>query len=156
MRDAERIIDKTKIYVKAGDGGNGAVSFRREKYVAKGGPDGGDGGHGGNIVFRVDKGATTLLFFRDHRKFVAKNGGNGMPEKFHGATAKDVEILVPEGTLIRDAETGKIIKDMSGDEPFVCCRGGRGGFGNRHFATPTRQVPMFAKQGTKGEEVPNA
>ena len=151
MRDAERIIDKTKIYVKAGDGGNGAVSFRREKYVAKGGPDGGDGGHGGNIVFRVDKGATTLLFFRDHRKFVAKNGGNGMPEKFHGATAADVEILVPEGTLIRDAETGKIIKDMSDDQPFICCRGGRGGFGNRHFATPTRQVPMFAKQGTKGE-----
>ena len=152
MRDAERIIDKTKIYVKAGDGGNGAVSFRREKYVAKGGPDGGDGGHGGNIVFRVDPGATTLLFFRDHRKFVAKNGGNGMGEKFHGATAKDVEILVPAGTLIRDAETGKIIKDMSDSEPFVCCRGGRGGFGNRHFATPTRQVPMFAKQGTKGEE----
>ena len=152
MRDAERIIDKTKIYVKAGDGGNGAVAFHREKYVAKGGPSGGDGGHGGNIVFRVDEGATTLLFFRDHRKFVAKNGGDGSGEKFHGATAKDVEILVPLGTLIRDAETGKIIKDMSDLEPFVCCRGGRGGFGNRHFATATRQVPMFAKQGTKGEE----
>ncbi|MBR2011129.1 MAG: GTPase ObgE [Clostridia bacterium] len=152
MRDAERIIDKTKIYVKAGDGGNGAVSFHREKYVAKGGPDGGDGGHGGNIVFQVDKGATTLLFFRDHRKFVAKNGGNGTGEKFHGATAPDVKILVPAGTLIRDAATGKIIKDMSDDEPFVCCRGGRGGWGNRHFATPTRQVPMFAKNGTKGEE----
>ncbi len=152
MRDAERIIDKTKIYVKAGDGGNGAVAFHREKYVAKGGPSGGDGGHGGNIVFRVDPGATTLLFFRDHRKFVAKNGGDGMGEKFHGANAKDVEILVPLGTLIRDAESGRIIKDMSDDEPFVCCRGGRGGFGNRHFATATRQVPMFAKQGTKGEE----
>ncbi|MBR2312455.1 MAG: GTPase ObgE [Clostridia bacterium] len=152
MRDAERIIDKTKIYVKAGDGGNGAVSFHREKYVAKGGPDGGDGGHGGNIVFQVDKGATTLLFFRDHRKFVAKNGGNGTGEKFHGATAPDVKILVPAGTLIRDAATGKIIKDMSDDEPFICCRGGRGGWGNRHFATPTRQVPMFAKNGTKGEE----
>ncbi len=152
MRDAERIIDKTKIYVKAGDGGDGAVAFHREKYVAKGGPDGGDGGHGGNIVFRVDPGATTLLFFRDHRKFVAKNGGNGTGGKFHGATARDVEILVPAGTLIRDAETGKIIKDMSDNEPFVCCRGGRGGFGNRHFATPTRQLPMFAKQGTKGEE----
>lgn len=152
MRDAERIIDKTKIYVKAGDGGNGAVAFHREKYVAKGGPSGGDGGHGGNIVFRVDPGATTLLFFRDHRKFVAKNGGDGSGEKFHGATAKDVEILVPLGTLIRDAETGRIIKDMSDEQPFVCCRGGRGGFGNRHFATPTRQVPMFAKQGTKGEE----
>ncbi|MBQ9779231.1 MAG: GTPase ObgE [Clostridia bacterium] len=152
MRDAERIIDKTKIYVKAGDGGNGAVAFHREKYVAKGGPSGGDGGHGGNIVFRVDPGATTLLFFRDHRKFVAKNGGDGSGEKFHCATAKDVEILVPAGTLIRDAETGKIIKDMSDDQPFICCRGGRGGFGNRHFATATRQVPMFAKQGTKGEE----
>ena len=152
MRDAERIIDKTKIYVKAGDGGNGAVAFHREKYVAKGGPSGGDGGHGGNIVFRVDPGATTLLYFRDHRKFVAKNGGDGMGEKFHGATAKDVEILVPLGTLIRDAESGKIIKDMSDHEPFVCCKGGRGGFGNRHFATATRQVPMFAKQGTKGEE----
>ena len=152
MRDAERIIDKTKIYVKAGDGGNGAVAFHREKYVSHGGPSGGDGGHGGNIVFKVDKGATTLLFFRDHRKFVAKNGGNGTGEKFHGATAPDVTILVPQGTLIRDAATGKIIKDMSDDEPFVCCRGGRGGWGNQHFATPTRQVPMFAKNGTKGEE----
>ncbi|MBE6594315.1 MAG: GTPase ObgE [Ruminococcaceae bacterium] len=152
MRDAERIIDKTKIYVKAGDGGDGAVAFHREKYVSKGGPSGGDGGHGGNIVFKVDPGATTLLFFRDHRKFVAKNGGNGSGEKFHGATAEDVVILVPAGTLIRDAETGKIIKDMSDDEPFICCRGGRGGWGNKHFATPTRQVPMFAKNGTKGEE----
>ena len=152
MRDAERIIDKTKIYVKAGDGGNGAVAFHREKYVAKGGPSGGDGGHGGNIVFKVDPGATTLLFFRDHRKFVAKNGGDGSGEKFHGATAPDVTILVPPGTLIRDAETGKIIKDMSDNEPFVCCRGGRGGWGNKHFATPTRQVPQFAKNGTKGEE----
>ena len=152
MRDFERIIDKTKIYVKAGDGGDGAVAFPREKYVSHGGPSGGDGGHGGNIVFQVDKGATTLLYFRDHRKFVAKNGGNGSGEKFHGATADDVIILVPAGTLIKDAETGKIIKDMSDDEPFVCCKGGRGGGGNRHFATPTRQVPMFAKNGTKGEE----
>ncbi|MBP3396548.1 MAG: GTPase ObgE [Clostridia bacterium] len=152
MRDAERIIDKTKIYVKAGDGGDGAVAFHREKYVSRGGPSGGDGGHGGNIVFKVDPGATTLLFFRDHRKFVAKNGGNGSGEKFHGATAEDVVILVPAGTLIRDAETGKIIKDMSDEEPFICCRGGRGGWGNKHFATPTRQVPMFAKNGTKGEE----
>ena len=152
MRDAERIIDKTKIYVKAGDGGDGAVAFHREKYVSKGGPSGGDGGHGGNIVFKVDPGATTLLFFRDHRKFVAKNGGNGSGEKFHGATAEDVVILVPAGTLIRDAETGKIIKDMSDEEPFICCRGGRGGWGTKPFATPTRQVPMFAKNGTKGEE----
>lgn len=152
MRDAERIIDKVKIYVKAGNGGDGAVAFHREKYVSQGGPSGGDGGHGGNIVFRVDPGATTLLFFRDHRKFVAKNGGNGGGEKFHGATADDVVILVPQGTLIRDAESGRIIKDMSDSEDFVCCRGGRGGFGNRRFATPTRQIPMFAKPGRKGEE----
>lgn len=146
------LIDHAKIYVKAGDGGNGAVSFHREKYVAKGGPDGGDGGHGGNIVFRADHGATTLLYFRDHRKFVAKNGGNGSGDKFHGATAEDVVITVPLGTIIRDAQSGRIIKDLSDETPFVCCRGGRGGFGNRHFATPTRQVPMFAKNGTPGEE----
>ncbi|MBQ9098641.1 MAG: GTPase ObgE [Clostridia bacterium] len=152
MRDAERIIDKVKIYVKAGNGGNGAVAFHREKYVARGGPSGGDGGHGGHVVFKVDPGATTLLFFRDHRKFVAKNGGDGQGEKFHGANGQNVEILVPLGTLIRDAETGKIIKDMSDDQPFICCKGGRGGWGNRHFASPTRQLPMFAKPGTKGEE----
>ena len=145
-------IDNIKIYLKAGNGGNGAVAFHREKYVSRGGPSGGDGGHGGNVVFRVDPGATTLLFFRDHRKFIAKNGGDGKGEKFHGANGEDVEILVPLGTLIRDAETGKIIKDMSDNEPFVCCKGGRGGFGNRRFATPTRQLPMFAKPGLKGEE----
>lgn len=152
MRDAERIIDKVKIYAKAGDGGDGAVAFHREKYVSHGGPSGGDGGRGGNIVFRVDPGATTLLFFRDHRKFVAKNGENGKGEKFHGGNGADVEILVPLGTLIRDAESGRIIKDMSDEEPFICCKGGRGGWGNRHFATPTRQIPMFSKPGTKGEE----
>ena len=145
-------VDHIQIYVKAGDGGNGAVSFRREKYVSHGGPDGGDGGRGGNIVFRIDPGTNTLLAFRYKRKFIAQNGANGKGGKFHGATAEDVIIPVPRGTLIKDAKTGKIIKDMSGDEDFVCCRGGRGGFGNRHFATPTRQVPMFAKSGTKGEE----
>ena len=146
------LIDHAKIYVKAGDGGNGAVAFHREKYVAKGGPDGGDGGHGGNIVFEVDPGATTLLYYRDHRKFVAKNGGNGSGDKFHGATADDVVLKVPAGTIIRDAASGKIIRDLSDGEPFVCCKGGRGGWGNRHFATPTRQIPNFAKNGTKGEE----
>ncbi|MGM9631519.1 MAG: GTPase ObgE [Eubacteriales bacterium] len=145
-------IDKIQIYVKAGDGGNGAISFRREKYVAKGGPDGGDGGHGGNIVFRVDEGSNTLLAFRYKRKFVAGNGGNGKGAKFHGATADDLVIMVPRGTLIKDAHSGKIIKDMSGDGDFICCKGGRGGWGNKHFATPTRQVPNFAKNGTKGEE----
>ena len=145
-------IDNIKIHIKAGNGGNGAISFRREKYVAKGGPDGGDGGHGGNIVFRIDEGSNTLLAFRYKRKFVAENGRNGSGAKFHGATAPDLVILVPRGTLIKDAATGKIIKDMSDDEDFICCRGGRGGWGNKHFATPTRQVPNFAKNGTKGEE----
>ena len=145
-------IDNIQIYIKAGDGGNGAISFRREKYVAKGGPDGGDGGHGGNIVFRIDEGSNTLLAFRYKRKFIAGNGGNGKGAKFHGATAEDLVILVPRGTLIKDANTGKIIKDMSDDEDFICCKGGRGGWGNKHFATPTRQVPNFAKNGTKGEE----
>lgn len=147
-------IDKIKIYLKAGNGGNGAVSFRREKYVSHGGPDGGDGGHGGNIVFRVDEGSNTLLAFRYKRKFVAENGGGGAGSKFHGATAPDLIIGVPPGTLIREVETGRIIHDMSENDgaDFICCRGGRGGFGNRRFATPTRQVPMFAKNGTQGEE----
>lgn len=145
-------IDHIKIYVKAGDGGNGAVSFRREKYVAAGGPDGGDGGRGGNIVFRVDEGSNTLLSYRYKRKFVAENGGNGMGAKMHGKNGADTVLPVPPGTLIRDSATGKIIFDMASAEEFVLCRGGRGGFGNRRFATPTRQIPRFAKSGTKGEE----
>ena len=147
-------IDNVKIYVKAGDGGNGAVAFHREKYVSHGGPDGGDGGNGGNIVIRVDQGSNTLLAFRYKRKFVAMNGENGKGNKFHGKTADDVVILVPPGTLIKDPDTNKIIHDMTENDgaDFVCCKGGRGGWGNRHFATPTRQVPMFAKNGTKGEE----
>ena len=145
-------IDKIQIHVKAGNGGNGVVSFRREKYVAKGGPDGGDGGNGGNIVFRIDEGSNTLLAFRYHRKFAAGNGGDGAGQKFHGPNGEDTVILVPRGTLIRDAATGKIIRDMSEDGDFILCRGGRGGWGNRHFATPTRQVPRFAKGGLPGEE----
>ncbi len=147
-------IDNVKIYLKAGNGGNGAVSFRREKYVAAGGPDGGDGGRGGNIVFRVDTGANTLLDFRYKRKFVAGNGGDGSGSKFHGKSADDLIVLVPPGTLIKDPESGKIIHDMSEDDgaDYICCKGGRGGWGNRHFATPTRQIPMFAKNGTKGQE----
>ena len=148
-------VDNIKIYVRAGNGGNGAVSFRREKYVSHGGPDGGDGGHGGNIVFRVDEGSNTLLAFRYKRKFIAENGGNGEGAKRHGVTAPDTVILVPPGTLIKEVESGKIIHDMSQDDgaDFICCKGGRGGFGNRHFATPTRQTPMFAKNGTRGEEM---
>ena len=145
-------IDKIKIYVKAGDGGNGAVSFHREKYVSAGGPDGGDGGRGGNIIFRIDEGANTLLAFRYKRKFIAENGQNGMAGKMHGKSGKDVIITVPQGTLIKDPESGKIIFDMGSDREFVLCKGGRGGWGNRHFATPTRQIPRFAKSGTKGEE----
>ncbi len=143
--------DHVKIYIKAGDGGNGCISFRREKYVAYGGPDGGDGGHGGNVVFVIDEGTNTLLDFRNRKKFVAKNGGDGMPAKFHGATAEDLIIPVPDGTIIRDAETGKVIKDMSRCEPFIAAKGGRGGWGNRHFATPTRRAPRFAKNGLDGE-----
>nr|MBQ8890359.1 GTPase ObgE [Clostridia bacterium] len=145
-------IDNIKIYVKAGDGGNGAVSFHREKYVAAGGPDGGDGGRGGSIIFRIDKGANTLLAFRYKRKFVAENGENGKGGKMHGKNGSDVIVLVPEGTLIKDVETGKVIFDMATADEYVLCKGGRGGWGNRHFATPTRQIPRFAKSGTKGEE----
>ena len=147
-------VDNVKIYIKAGDGGNGAVSFRREKYVSAGGPDGGDGGHGGNVVFRVDEGTNTLLAFRYKHKFIAARGGDGKGSKFHGATADDLIIMVPPGTLIRDAETQRVIHDMSENDgaDYVACKGGRGGWGNRHFATPTRQVPMFAKNGTAGEE----
>ncbi len=145
-------IDNIQIYVKAGDGGNGAVSFHREKYVSAGGPDGGDGGRGGNIIFRVDPGSNTLLSFRYKRKFIAENGENGKPGKMHGANGKDVVIPVPPGTLIKDVKTGKVIFDMASSEEYVLCKGGRGGWGNRHFATPTRQIPRFAKSGTKGEE----
>ena len=147
-------VDNVKIYIKAGDGGNGAVAFRREKYVAAGGPDGGDGGRGGNVVFRVDEGTNTLLAFRYKHKFIAERGGDGKGGKFHGANGEDLVVMVPPGTLIRDAVTERVIHDMSedGGADYIACRGGRGGWGNRHFATPTRQVPMFAKNGTAGEE----
>jgi len=149
-----QFFDHVRIYIKAGDGGNGAIAFRREKYVSHGGPNGGDGGNGGNIVFRIDKGINTLLAYRYKHHFVAKNGGNGTGNKFHGETAEDLILTVPEGTLIKDAESGKVIHDMSENDgaDYICCRGGRGGWGNRHFATPTRQTPMFAKNGTRGEE----
>ncbi|MBR7116371.1 MAG: GTPase ObgE [Clostridia bacterium] len=145
-------IDKIKIFVKAGNGGDGAVAFHREKYVSAGGPDGGDGGRGGNIIFRVDEGANTLLAFRYKRKFVAENGENGKGGKKHGKNGADVIISVPPGTLIKDPDSGRIIFDMAGADEYVLCKGGRGGWGNRHFATPTRQIPRFAKSGTKGEE----
>lgn len=145
-------IDKIEIFVKAGNGGNGVVSFRREKYVANGGPDGGDGGNGGNIVFQIDEGANTLLAFRYKRKFAAESGGNGEGGKRHGKNGADTVILVPRGTIIREAGSGRILHDMSDGSPYVVCRGGRGGWGNKHFATATRQVPRFAKDGLVGEE----
>ena len=146
-------IDNVTIHIKAGDGGNGCVAFHREKYVAEGGPSGGDGGTGGNIIFKIDEGTNTLLAFRYKRKFIAENGGDGGTEKFHGKNGGDTVILVPPGTIIKDAETGRIIKDMSDCEPYTALKGGRGGWGNRHFATPTRQIPRFAKPGLKGEEM---
>ncbi len=145
-------IDKITINVKAGNGGHGAVSFRREKYVAKGGPDGGDGGHGGDIIIRCDDSINTLLAFRYKRKFAAEHGENGAGAKFHGKNGESVVIKVPKGTLIKDPESGRIIKDMCDDEDFILCKGGRGGWGNKHFATPTRQIPRFAKNGLPGEE----
>ena len=145
-------IDRIKIYVKAGDGGNGAVSFRREKYVSHGGPDGGDGGNGGNIIFTVDEGANTFLAFRYNRKFIAENGANGAGSKFHGANGADTFIKVPQGTVIKSADDGRVIHDMSDGEDFVFLAGGRGGWGNRHFATPTRQAPRFAKNGIRGKD----
>ncbi len=144
-------FDKVKITIKAGDGGNGAVSFRREKYVSHGGPDGGDGGRGGNVYFRVEEGQNTLTYYKYKRKFTAQNGGDGSGSKFHGKNGEDLILPVPLGTLIKDAETGLVIKDMSEREDFLICKGGKGGWGNKHFATPTRQIPRFAKAGIKGE-----
>ncbi len=145
-------IDNIVIYAKAGNGGDGAVAFHREKYVNAGGPDGGDGGRGGSIIFKVDEGSNTLLAFRYKRKFSAEHGENGKGGKKHGKNGADTVIPVPPGTLIKDPKTGKIIHDMASSDEFVLCKGGRGGWGNRHFATPTRQIPRFAKSGTKGEE----
>ena len=148
---ATSFIDKARITVRAGNGGNGAVAFHREKYVAAGGPDGGDGGKGGSIILQVDDNMSTLMDFRYKRKYVAENGADGMGGRKSGKDGASLTIRVPRGTLVRDAESGEIIKDMSDSEPYVLCRGGRGGWGNMHFATPTRQVPRFAKAGLPGE-----
>lgn len=145
-------IDKAVIHIKAGNGGNGAVSFHREKFVAAGGPDGGDGGRGGNVVFVAQDGANTLSDFRYKRKYAAAPGEDGNKNRRFGKTGEDIVIAVPRGTLLYDNNTGRLMADMSGDEPFVAAKGGRGGWGNAHFATPTRQVPRFAKPGTPGEE----
>ncbi len=145
-------VDIAKIKIKAGDGGNGAVSFHREKYVASGGPDGGDGGKGGDVVFKVDDNLATLADFRYKRKYKAPNGQPGSGGRRNGKKGEDLIILVPRGTVIREVQSGKIMADMSDDETFIAAKGGRGGWGNPHFATPTRQTPRFAKNGTPGEE----
>lgn len=146
-------VDIVKISLKAGDGGNGAVSFHREKYVAAGGPDGGDGGRGGSILFRANDNLSTLIDFRYKRKYAAENGQNGRGNRCTGKSAPDTVIDVPRGTVIKDSETGRIIADISGDEPVVIAKGGAGGRGNMNFATPTRQVPRFAKPGVPGEKL---
>ncbi len=145
--------DYTKIIIKSGDGGNGAISFRREKYVAAGGPDGGDGGKGGNVYFKVDKDKNTLIDFRYNKKYKAKNGENGSGARCNGKYGEDIYIGVPIGTVIKDAQTDKIIADLSNPEQVeLVLKGGKGGKGNSHFATPTRQAPRFAEDGEKGEE----
>lgn len=146
-------VDEATIWVKAGDGGPGCVSFRREKYVPKGGPDGGDGGKGGDVVLEADPHLRTLLDYRYRREYRAQNGGAGRGKNQHGKDGEDLVLRVPVGTVIYDAQTGELVADLS--EPgqrVVVARGGRGGRGNAHFATPTRQAPRFAEPGEKGEE----
>lgn len=145
-------VDVAKIFIKAGDGGDGAVAFHREKYVASGGPDGGDGGRGGNIVFLADTNISTLADFRYKRKYAAPKGENGKGDRRRGKNAEDLIIRVPLGTLVKDANTGRIMADISTKDPVVVAKGGKGGWGNTHFATPVRQVPRFAKPGLPGEE----
>lgn len=145
-------VDIAKIKIKAGDGGNGAVAFHREKYVAAGGPDGGDGGRGGNIVFKVNDNLSTLADFRYKRKYKAPNGEPGQTGRRNGRRGEDLVIEVPRGTVIREIHSGKVMADMSDDDEFIAAKGGRGGWGNHHFATPTRQAPRFSKPGVPGEE----
>ena len=147
-------IDKARIFIKSGKGGDGAISFRREKYVPLGGPDGGDGGRGGSIVFKVDTGMTTLLDFKYKKKYVAEDGVNGGTSKCYGKDGEDLVINVPLGTIIREASTNKIIADLSHkDDEFKFLKGGKGGKGNVKFVTPTRQAPHFAEPGMPGEEM---
>ena len=146
-------IDKAKVFVKSGNGGDGCIHFRREKYVPLGGPDGGDGGRGGDIIFVVDTGLTTLLDFKYKKKFIAEDGGRGEGSKCYGKDAENMYIRVPMGTVVKDFETGKIIADLSHkDDTYVIAKGGKGGKGNCKFCTPTRQAPNFAEPGMPGEE----
>ena len=145
-------VDQAKIYIKAGDGGDGAVSFHREKYVAAGGPDGGDGGKGGDIVFVVDDNISNLIDFRYKRKYVAEKGQNGGGKNCSGRNAPDLVVKVPRGTVVKEIKSGRILADLSTDEPAIIAHGGKGGRGNAHFATSTRQIPKFAKPGFRGDE----
>lgn len=145
-------VDISKIKIKGGDGGAGAVAFHREKYVAAGGPDGGDGGKGGDVIFVVDDNLATLADFKYKRKYSAQNGEPGKGGRCHGKKGQDLEIKVPRGTIIKEANSGAVMADMSKTERFIAAKGGKGGWGNIHFATPTRQVPRFAKPGIPGEE----
>jgi GTP-binding protein len=148
-----QFIDYAKIFVKSGDGGKGCVSFRREKYVPRGGPDGGDGGKGGDIIIKASVQMNTLLDFRYNREYHAKNGQNGMGKKMHGKNSDDVIMPVPAGTVIKDADSNEVIADLIKDgDYFIAAKGGRGGLGNAHFATSTKQVPRYAQPGEKGEE----
>ena len=148
----ELFVDKVRITVSGGRGGDGAVAFHREKYVASGGPDGGDGGHGGSVILKINDHMSTLLDFRYKRKYTAQCGANGQGRNMSGKRGENLAICVPRGTVVRDAETNQVIVDMSETEEFCIARGGRGGWGNNHFATPTRQVPRFAKAGLPGVE----
>ena len=149
---AIQFVDVAKIHVKAGNGGNGVVTFHREKYAAAGGPDGGDGGRGGNVVFRGEKNLSTLMDFRYKRKYAAQNGEDGRGGNQSGRGAEDLIVKVPIGTVVKDAESGLVIADVSEEKDYIIAKGGKGGLGNQHFATPTRQIPNFAKPGYKGEE----
>lgn len=145
-------VDQAFIRVRAGKGGDGAVSFHREKYVAAGGPDGGDGGRGGNVIFVADTNKTTLMEFKYKTKYIAPDGEPGRARQCSGRAAEDLLVRVPLGTLVREKESGRLLADLSDGEPVVIARGGRGGWGNQHFATPTRQIPRFSKPGLPGEE----
>lgn len=146
-------IDKVNIYVKAGDGGDGAISFHREKYVANGGPDGGDGGKGGDIIIKTSDNLSTLVDFRYKKKFKAQNGENGKGGNKYGKGGADLIIKVPRGTLIKDEKSGKVIIDLSNEDSFTVAKGGKGGVGNTHFKSSKRQAPRFAKPGQRGEEL---
>ena len=145
-------IDTATISVRAGKGGDGVVTFHREKFVAAGGPDGGDGGRGGDIIFVADDNLSTLMDFRYKRKYAAQDGENGRAKRQTGADGDDLVIRVPRGTVLKEADSGLVMADLSGSEPVTVAKGGRGGWGNSHFATPTRQIPKFAKPGLPGEE----